>query len=45
MDEMRLLITGKVEAKDAIEGGFMQLINHKETNVKILIAPNGIDVE
>lgn len=43
MDEMRMLITGKVEARDAIEGGFMQLINHKETNVKILIAPNGVD--
>lgn len=41
---MKLLITGKVEAKDAIEGGFMQLINHKETNVKIMIAPNGLDM-
>lgn len=45
LDEMSMLITGRVEAKDAIEGGFMQLINHKESNVKILIAPNGIDVE
>lgn len=41
---MKLLITGKVEAIDAVEGGFMQLINHKETNVKILVAPNGFDM-
>ena len=43
-EAMKLLITGKVEAKDAVEGGFMQLINHKETNVKIIIAPNGLDM-
>jgi (R,R)-butanediol dehydrogenase / meso-butanediol dehydrogenase / diacetyl reductase len=43
-ESMKLLVTGKVEAKDAVEGGFMQLINHKETNVKILIAPNGLDM-
>lgn len=43
-DSMRLLITGKVDAKDGIEGGFMQLINHKETNVKVMIAPNGLDM-
>lgn len=42
-DEMRMLITGKVEAKDGIEGGFMQLINHKESNVKVMICPNGTD--
>ncbi|GMM32056.1 (R,R)-butanediol dehydrogenase [Martiniozyma asiatica (nom. inval.)] len=44
MEEMKLLITGKVDARDAIEGGFMQLINHKETSVKILIAPNGLEM-
>ena len=43
-ESMKLLITGKVEAKDAVEGGFMQLINHKENNVKIMIAPNGLDM-
>ncbi|GMM32057.1 putative dehydrogenase [Martiniozyma asiatica (nom. inval.)] len=44
LEELRMFITSKVHIKDAIEGGYMQLINHKETSVKILIAPNGMDM-
>ncbi|GMG19464.1 unnamed protein product [Ambrosiozyma monospora] len=43
IDRARVLITGKVDVKDGIEGGYKQLIEHKESNVKILVAPNGLD--
>lgn len=40
VDEIRHLITGKVNIKDGWEKGFLELMNHKETNVKILLTPN-----
>ncbi|KAF6006089.1 hypothetical protein HII13_005209 [Brettanomyces bruxellensis] len=41
IDCIRHMITGKVEPKDTVEKGFKELITHKETNVKILVTPNG----
>ena len=40
VDEIRHLITGKTDIKDGWEKGFLELMNHKETNVKILLTPN-----
>jgi Threonine dehydrogenase and related Zn-dependent dehydrogenases len=33
------LITGKIELKDIIEKGFLELINNKDENIKILVRP------
>ncbi|SDF19755.1 2,3-butanediol dehydrogenase [Desulfovibrio legallii] len=33
------LITGKIELKDIMEKGFMELINNKDENIKILVRP------
>ena len=33
------LITGKIELKDIIEKGFLELINNKDQNIKILVRP------
>ncbi|QPG76286.1 hypothetical protein FOA43_003672 [Brettanomyces nanus] len=41
LESVRVLITGKVSAQDTVEKGFNELINHKESNVKILVTPNG----
>ncbi len=40
MDKARQMITGKIDVKDTIEGGFQELINHKDTNIKILVTTN-----
>lgn len=40
IEEIRHLITGKVNIKDGWEKGFLELMNHKEKNVKILLTPN-----
>ncbi len=37
IDRARQMITGKIDCKDIIEKGFQELINHKDTNVKILV--------
>lgn len=44
VESVKKLITGKALPKDGVEKGLKELINHKETNVKILIAPNGTDI-
>ena len=33
------LITGKIELKDIMEKGFLELINNKDENIKILVRP------
>ncbi|MDR1856937.1 MAG: 2,3-butanediol dehydrogenase [Desulfovibrio sp.] len=33
------LITGKIELKDLVEKGFLELINNKDQNIKILVRP------
>ena len=33
------LITGKIELKDIVEKGFLELINNKDQNIKILVRP------
>lgn len=40
IEECKLLITGRVKLEDGMEKGFHELIEHKETNVKILLTPN-----
>ncbi|KAG7854693.1 hypothetical protein KL919_004975 [Ogataea angusta] len=42
MDKARKMITGKVNLRDAVEKGFKRLIEHRETNVKILVTPNEV---
>ncbi|KAH3661745.1 hypothetical protein OGAPHI_005923 [Ogataea philodendri] len=42
IEKARKLITGKVNLKDGVELGFKQLIEHKETNVKILVTPDEV---
>lgn len=36
------LITGRIKIEDIVAKGFEELVNHKDTNVKILVSPNGI---
>ncbi|MGH3800969.1 MAG: 2,3-butanediol dehydrogenase, partial [Pseudonocardiaceae bacterium] len=36
-------ITGRIALQDIVEGGFRQLIDNKEENVKILVTPRGHD--
>ncbi|KAK6460039.1 sorbitol dehydrogenase [Scheffersomyces coipomensis] len=38
--EVELLITAKIAIEDGFEKGFMELINHKEKHIKILVSPN-----
>ena len=33
------LITGKIALRDIMEKGFMELINNKDDNIKILVRP------
>ncbi|QLL34143.1 hypothetical protein HG536_0F04700 [Torulaspora globosa] len=40
LQDCRQLITGKQKLEDGWEKGFLELMNHKETNVKILLTPN-----
>lgn len=40
VEECRHLITGKQKIEDGWEKGFMELMNHKEKNIKILLTPN-----
>lgn len=40
IDDCRQMITGKQKLEDGWEKGFVELMNHKETNVKILLTPN-----
>lgn len=42
LESCRVLITGKVAVKDTLEKGYRELIEHKESNVKILVHPNEI---
>jgi (R,R)-butanediol dehydrogenase/meso-butanediol dehydrogenase/diacetyl reductase len=35
-------ITGRIGLEDLVEGGFRQLIEHKEENVKILVSPKDV---
>nr|BAE93262.1 glycerol dehydrogenase [Zygoascus ofunaensis] len=42
ISKARLMITGKVNLKDGVELGFKQLIEHKETNIKILVTPDEV---
>ncbi|SCW01449.1 LAFE_0D12816g1_1 [Lachancea fermentati] len=37
------MITGRQKIEDGFEKGFMELINHKETNIKILLTPNNFN--
>jgi (R,R)-butanediol dehydrogenase/meso-butanediol dehydrogenase/diacetyl reductase len=34
------LITGRIKIDDIVAKGFEELVNHKETNIKILVSPN-----
>ncbi len=34
------LITGRIKLDDLIEKGFEELVNNKETNIKIIVSPN-----
>ncbi|GMG10088.1 unnamed protein product [[Candida] boidinii] len=36
------LITGKFNLRDGIAKGFQQLIDHKESNVKVLVTPDEV---
>lgn len=38
--ECKLLITGKHKIEDGWEKGFLELINHKDIHIKILLTPN-----
>ncbi|CCD26379.1 (R,R)-butanediol dehydrogenase NDAI_0H02050 [Naumovozyma dairenensis CBS 421] len=40
IEECRHLITGKYKLEDGWDKGFMELMNHKEKNIKILLTPN-----
>ncbi|CCF59798.1 hypothetical protein KAFR_0I00170 [Kazachstania africana CBS 2517] len=40
IEDCRHLITGKQKIEDGWEHGFMELMNHKEKNIKILLTPN-----
>lgn len=42
LDVAKLMITGKVGVKDAVSVGYKSLIEHKESNVKILVSPNDL---
>jgi (R,R)-butanediol dehydrogenase/meso-butanediol dehydrogenase/diacetyl reductase len=33
------LITGKIELDDIVEGGFEELVNNKDANIKIIVRP------
>ena len=40
IEECKHLITGRQKLENGWEKGFMELMNHKETNIKILMTPN-----
>lgn len=40
VEECKHLITGKTKLEKGWEKGFLELMNHKETNIKILLTPN-----
>lgn len=40
IDKARHMITGRQKIEDGFEKGFMELIDHKEKNIKILLTPN-----
>jgi (R,R)-butanediol dehydrogenase/meso-butanediol dehydrogenase/diacetyl reductase len=40
MEDCKQLITGKQRIEDGWEKGFQELMDHKESNVKILLTPN-----
>lgn len=40
IEDCKHLITGRQRLEDGWEKGFMELMNHKETNIKILLTPN-----
>ncbi|QLG73127.1 hypothetical protein HG535_0E02110 [Zygotorulaspora mrakii] len=40
LSDCRHLITGKQKLEDGWEKGFLELMNHKDSNVKILLTPN-----
>jgi len=35
------MITGKIELEDIVEKGFLELINNKDENIKIIVRPEG----
>lgn len=40
IEDCKHLITGKQKIEDGWEKGFLELMNHKESNVKVLLTPN-----
>ena len=40
LEDCKQLITGKQKIEDGWEKGFQELMDHKESNVKILLTPN-----
>lgn len=34
------LVTGRIQLQDIVEKGFKELVNNKETNIKIIVSPN-----
>ena len=40
MEDCKQLITGRQKIEDGWEKGFQELMDHKESNVKILLTPN-----
>lgn len=39
IDELKLLISSKIHLENAIEDGFVELVNHKDKHIKILFSP------
>ncbi|ONH68767.1 (R,R)-butanediol dehydrogenase [Cyberlindnera fabianii] len=39
IEKVKQLITGKVALKNGVQDGFLELINHKDKHIKILISP------
>jgi (R,R)-butanediol dehydrogenase/meso-butanediol dehydrogenase/diacetyl reductase len=39
VEKVKTLITAKVGLKNGVQDGFLELINHKDKNIKILISP------
>lgn len=37
------LITGRINLEDVVEGGFEELISHKDKHIKILVSPKEIN--